>query len=116
MAASMLFFTLLQAFQYIPGLSDIGILPAGLFTWYNWKRFGTFLQARFTTRPATSRELASGIRAGAQLQTVYMNTPPVRIRPWRRLWLMGIIQTAIGLILVTGIATFAETTWLKHVH
>ncbi len=116
MAASMLFFTLLQAFQYIPGLSDIGILPAGLFAWYNWKRFGTFLQARFTTRPASARELASGIRAAEQLQAIYINTPPARTPALRRLWMMGIIQTAIGLMLVTGLATFAENTWLKLAH
>ncbi len=114
MAASILFFTLLQTFQYVPGLNEIGILPAGLFTWYNWRRFGTFLQQWFTTRPASPKQLLSGINAAAELQAVYMRVPPSRIRPLRKIWLMGIVQSATGLILVTGLASYIESIWTVH--
>jgi len=64
-----------------------------------WRRIGGWLQQYITTRPATTRELLSGIRAGEEVlqrhqQVAYQ--PPNR---FGRLWQMGLAQVLIGVML-----------------
>jgi CBS domain-containing protein len=105
MAAFLLFFTLKQVGDLIPGMDgDSAFLIAGLMTLFTWRRVGTFLQEKFTTRPASEREIASGIAAGTDLIQNYLNSPPSRRRPWQRFWRMGLLQTAAGMMLVLSLA------------
>ncbi len=97
-AAVMVFSTLSQAFTYIPafdgGIAQIIAVVATLFT---WRSVGTFLQERFTTRPATDRELASGIAAGNELLNRYVNSPPTRPGIFKRIWFSGMVQVMTGM-------------------
>lgn len=73
----------------------IGILIALFF----WRRVGAFLQQYFTTRPATDRQIASGIAAASDLERKYLTAVPRRPVLWRRLWCMGLPQTMLGYVI-----------------
>jgi hypothetical protein len=103
MAAGILFSMFLQIFTYVPILSDSPYLVAALGAAFLWRPFGTFLQDWFTTRPASERELASGIAAGADLMTQYLTRPPSRPRLLRRIWSMGLLQTLVGMLLTLSL-------------
>lgn len=100
LAAGLVFFSILEICNYIPGLDVVGPLIALLMTLFSWRRVGTILQERFTTKPAGDREIASGIAAATALTERYFQTPPSRPRLYRRLWCMGLIQTAAGVALI----------------
>lgn len=99
MAAGILFSLFWQIFAYVPMLREIPALFAAIGAACFWRPFGTLLQEWFTTRPATPRELASGIAAGEELVWKYLHSPPARPRLWRRLWNMGLVQTLAGMLL-----------------
>lgn len=82
---------------------------AAAITFFAWRGFGNFLQAVFTTRPASDNQLASGIAAGNALIGTFYSAKPVRSSPIRRLWCMGILQNLTGLLLVMGSAQLL--TW-----
>lgn len=107
MAAGMVFFMLTSALRYLPyvGVENATVLAA-MVTMFVWRPVGTFLQERFTTRPARPKELASGIAAGKQLLHKYHTLPPARIKWARRVWNMGLLQTLIGTLLVITLASF----------
>lgn len=113
-AAVMVFSTLSQAFGYIPamdgGLAQIVAVVATLFT---WRSVGTFLQERFTTRPVSDRELASGIAAGNELLARYLNSPPTRPGIIKRIWFSGMVQVVSGMLLTYGVYYLLWLTW-KH--
>lgn len=116
MAAGIVFFTVLQTCAYIPGLSMFAPVVALLTAFLFWRRIGTVLQDRFTTKPASEKQLVSGIAAANALLEKYLNTPPSRPKPLQRLWCMGLLQTAAGMGVAYGIyqlITLAWTTW-KH--
>ncbi|MBC8140369.1 MAG: DUF1385 domain-containing protein [Armatimonadetes bacterium] len=98
---------------YILGTALSGVLPegasylfGGLAAFFGWRSFGAFLQANATTRPATPRQIESGIRAARALQT-QMDTrisgdiampnrfSPLRAR-FRQVWQAGFLQIFIG--------------------
>lgn len=105
MAGFMLFFTLRGALNYLVGPdsgndlsgADLIALLATLFT---WRRFGTFLQAHWTTRVASARELASGIAAGSDLLAKSVQRLPARPNPLRRFWYTGLPQNMLGATLM----------------
>jgi CBS domain-containing protein len=66
---------------------------AALFT---WRSLGAVLQQYITTRPATERQIASGILAAMELQQKFLQTIPQRPTLLRRLWCMGLPQTLVG--------------------
>ena len=101
MAAGFVFVTLMTIGMAIPGLGDEAYLPAALITLFTWRRVGTFLQAYFTTRPASLKQLQSGIAAGEELLTRYYQSPPSRVRMAQRVWSMGIVQVFIGMSAVS---------------
>jgi CBS domain-containing protein len=99
MAAGILFTTFWQLLTYVPILNESPYLFSAVVTAFLWRPFGSFLQEWFTTRPASPRELASGIQAGEELMHKYLNSPPMRPRLLRRLWNMGLLQTLTGMLL-----------------
>ena len=112
MGIGMLLFTLCPLLVGVLrlGLEDALVLAA-VITLFTWRRFGTFLQAVFTTRPASDRQLASGIAAGQALIGTFYTSPPVRPSLLRRVWCMGLLQNLAGLLLVTGAAELFSWTW-----
>ena len=110
MAAGLLFTVTFKLCSAIPDLSDFSEIIAFLVAATQWRRVGTFLQARFTTRPARERELQSGILAGTILLDKYYNSPPGRTRPLRRLWCMGMVQVFCGMML--SLAFFQALEWI----
>lgn len=112
MGIGMLLFTLCPLLVNLLhlGLEDALVLAA-IITLFTWRRFGTFLQAVFTTRPASDRQIASGIAAGRALLGTYYTSPPVRPSLLRRVWCMGLLQNLAGLLLVTGIVELFSWAW-----
>lgn len=96
MAAVLVFFALRQALGYVPALNGLVEVMAGVVTLFVWRPVGSFLQDRFTTKPAGERELASGIAAGDALLAQYLEAPPARPTLARRIWCSGMIQVTIG--------------------
>lgn len=110
MAASLIFFTIWKIGEQFQ-LSELTPLLAALTTLFTWRKLGRFLQERFTTRTANAREIASGIAAADGLTRLYHQSPPSRPRFLRRLWCMGLAQTALGMFLVYGLATWLLDHW-----
>jgi hypothetical protein len=73
-----------------------------------WRQVGSWLQAHFTTRRATPAELASGIRAGKELLRRHLATPNIPERPLQRIWQMGFIQVALGIIAMTALLSLLD--------
>jgi hypothetical protein len=71
----------------------------------SWKRLGAWMQTVFTTRTATPREIASGIKAGTEVlgRARLVLTPPT---PFMRIWHMGLLQVAMGLMLTGWLLDF----------
>jgi len=65
-----------------------------------WRKCGTWLQTWFTTRPASPRELASGIRAGEEILQRHLLVPAERLSFGRRLLSMGLIQVSAGVLIM----------------
>lgn len=87
----------------MPTAAIIGAL-ATLFT---WRGVGGFLQQYFTTRPASDKQIASGIAAAEDLQRKFLATEPRRPSFFRRLWCMGLPQMSLS-----GSITFTVVGWL----
>ena len=96
MAALLVFWYVRQALDYVPQFSGLVDFMAAVATLFVWRPFGTFLQERFTTKPASDRELASGIAAGSALLARYLESTPVRPSLLRRIWCSGMIQVMLG--------------------
>jgi hypothetical protein len=72
-------------------------LVAGIISLIIYRFLGHWVQLHITTKPATRRQLESGIRAGEQLLERYQGgAPPARFGVFHRIWNMGLVQVAIG--------------------
>jgi CBS domain-containing protein len=72
----------------------LALIAAVLF----WRRLGYFVQLHLTTRPATRKQLESGIKAGKELLERYRENLGVA-QPEslaRRVWNLGLLQVFIG--------------------
>ena len=109
-AAMMVFFTTRQILTSLPsgagGVEIFGDLIAGMTTLFTWRRVGTFLQEKFTTKPATPREIRSGVAAGSELLEKYRSQAPRRTTFWRRIWCMGMVQIILGSIPAYALFTY----------
>jgi len=98
-----LVFTLIS--QAVPAIHFLGLdaadgaLLGAVVALFTWRNVGVFLQQHFTTRPATDRQIASGIAAAQELERKFLQTVPRRPTLWRRLWCMGLPQTFLGVSL-----------------
>lgn len=79
---------------------DITLLVAFITTLLAWRPLGNFLQAVFTTRPPTERHLRNGIEAGKQLLQRYQMQGYRHLTFHERIWNMGILQIASGMLAV----------------
>jgi uncharacterized protein YqhQ len=79
---------------------DVTLLLALVTTLLVWRPIGNLLQALFTTRPPSERQLRNGIEAGKQLLHRYQmqGYRPLTLR--ERIWNMGILQIATGMMVV----------------
>lgn len=98
MAGAMIFLFIsetLPALHLGLGPSDSTVLGA-LTALFTWRSFGAIIQQHFTTRPATEKQLVSGIRAAEDLERQFLLAGPIRPNPIRRIWCMGLIQVGFG--------------------
>lgn len=93
-------------FQHLPSFDPGTILFALLFVYLFWRNLGEWLQNWFTTRPASARQLQSGIDAGLALQQKYQEQAVVITSFGRRLFNSGLIYSAAGMILTLGAFTY----------
>jgi CBS domain-containing protein len=77
---------------------SVGIVPALIVTFLIWRPVGTFMQQYFTTRKASPKQLASGIRAGEDLLHRYRTNPNRVVKLPMRIWRMGLLQVIAGSI------------------
>ena len=82
--------------DHLPDPSSGNIIIVLLFTFFFWRSFGGFLQEYFTTRPASRKQLESGIRAGKQLMERYQQEPSMGAPLPLMLLNSGIFFTVIG--------------------
>jgi hypothetical protein len=98
MAGALIFTVVSQALTALRiglGSSDSAVLGA-IVALFTWRSLGAFLQQYFTTRPATDRQLASGIAAARDLERKFTGAIPRRPTLIRRLWCMGMPQMVVG--------------------
>jgi hypothetical protein len=84
---------------HLPSFDPFLVLLTMLFIYLAWRSFGTFLQEWFTTRPASPKQLESGIRAGVELMEKYQAQPHVLGSFGQRLFNSGILLSALGIIM-----------------
>ncbi|MGQ9540777.1 MAG: DUF1385 domain-containing protein [Armatimonadota bacterium] len=77
---------------------DITLLVAFVTALLAWRPLGNVLQALFTTRPPTDRQLRNGIEAGKQLLQRYQMQGYRHLTFHERIWNMGILQIAAGML------------------
>ncbi len=96
-SALVLLWNIGQGQIYQLAVSVLGLTWAA-FTFNRWQSFGGWLQQHFTTRPATQRQLESGILAARQVIERHQQCDsPVATLP-QRLWNMGLAPVAAGMI------------------
>lgn len=94
---------------HLPNNSPSNSLFALIFIYFFWRSFGEAVQQYGTTRPASLKQLESGIRAGKEVIEKYQAQPHVELSFGKRLWNSGLVFTAGGMILVIYLYDFFET-------
>jgi CBS domain-containing protein len=95
-------------FQHLPSLDPTWVLLALLFVYLTWRNFGRVLQERFTTKPATRKQLESGIRAGEELLKKYQEQPHVTVSFGARLFNSGLVLSVVGMALMLFAFDFVQ--------
>jgi len=94
----------LLVFTAIAQNIEVGLMGALVATLALWRWVGSFLQQYLTTRPASLRQIESGIRAGEEILAKYRQGGMTRRgRFLLRVWRMGLVQILAGSSLVLGI-------------
>lgn len=101
-------------FGHLPNHSTFMTLLALIFIFFVWRRFGEALQLYGTTRPASQKQLESGIRAGREVLEKYQAQPHVQLGFGTTLWNSGLLLAAAGMLLVVWLYGFAES-WAARV-
>ena len=100
---------------HLPTITPGSVLLLLIFTFFTWRSFGDALQVLFTTRPASKKQLESGIRAAQQLMAHYQNTPfavsrsPLRLLNGGMMW--SLAGSIAGGVLFTALFNLAATIW-----
>lgn len=91
---------ILIVFGHLPSFDKGTILIALVFIYFAWRDLGTALQLHLTTKPATRKQLESGIRAGEELLQKYQQQPNVPASFGMRLFNSGLLMSSAGFLLV----------------
>lgn len=105
---------ILIIFQHLPDRDSYTVLLALLFVFFFWRRFGEFLQVAFTTKPATRKQLESGIRAGEEVIAKYQKNPHALGSFGQNLLNSGIAFSAVGMTATLFLLNFAQDWALAH--
>ncbi|HUV03729.1 MAG TPA: DUF1385 domain-containing protein [Armatimonadota bacterium] len=81
----------------------IAIVATVLVLMFGWRVIGGYLQHYVTTKPASAKQLESGIRAGESLLEKYRSNPSYRVTGWQRIWNTGMVQVLIGAAAVAAV-------------
>lgn len=79
-----------------------------------WRRVGGFVQYWLATRPATDKQIASGIAAAHQVlakRSEERYLPPSRFRLAQRVWKMGLAQVFAGYAALFGLLMALDHVW-----
>jgi hypothetical protein len=88
------------------------VVPAIIITITLWRPVGTFLQNYLTTRPASPRQIESGIRAGKQVMERFISGGIERnATVFQRIWNMGLVQIMIGAYALVAVIELVGTVW-----
>ncbi|HEY0074923.1 MAG TPA: DUF1385 domain-containing protein [Abditibacteriaceae bacterium] len=100
-------------FQHLPTFDPTVILLTLIFIYFSWRSFGEMLQNYFTTKPATPKQIESGIRAGREVLEKYQDQPHLLPPFGVRLLRSGLIYSALGMMTVMGLfwALSKVATW-----
>ncbi|RYG57845.1 DUF1385 domain-containing protein [bacterium] len=89
-------------FAHLPSLGPDWVLIALVITFFSWRSLGSFIQTAFTTRPASKKQLESGIKAGRELMENYQAQPFAAPSSPFKLLNNGLIYSALGMICGTS--------------
>jgi CBS domain-containing protein len=95
--------------QHLPSFDNTNILFSLIFTFFFWRQFGTALQEYFTTRPATRKQIESGIKAGREIMEKYQSQPHMPTPFIFRLLNSGMIYAFGGMMLGMYVFFFLES-------
>lgn len=90
---------ILVAVTHLPSLSPDWILGVLLVTFFAWRSFGDALQTFFTTRPASNKQLESGIKAANELMAAYQAQPFAVSRSPLKILNRGMLWAGAGALL-----------------
>lgn len=108
-AAAAIFIFLISQFPS-PFIVVVAMMAALL----GWRSIGAFLQRHVTTKPASRRQIESGIQAGNELLRNYREELAGQRAPGRRIWNLGFIQMGIGLMIpITIVYLLIELTGVR---
>jgi CBS domain-containing protein len=88
-------------FGHLPSFDKGTVLLALVFIFLFWRNLGSAMQVFLTTRPASRKQLESGIRAGNELLEKYQSQPHVPTSFALRLFNSGLLLSAAGFMLVS---------------
>jgi len=76
---------------------DIAILVAMVVLVFGWRSVGNYIQALFTTKAPSERQIKSGIAAGREVLERFHERPNYQAIGFRRVWNMGFLQASAGM-------------------
>lgn len=85
-------------FVHLPDYGPDWVLLVLVITFFGWRSLGSVLQLVFTTRPASTKQLESGIKAGRELMANYQAQPFAAPASPFKLLNNGLIFSALGMI------------------
>jgi hypothetical protein len=87
---------------------EIRFVVAALITFLFWRRLGSLVQQFVTTKPASPRQIQSGIRAGQELLDQFarskVSVPSIPLRLWRS----GMLHVMAGSFLCLGVLVLID--------
>jgi hypothetical protein len=83
-------------------------MPAILLSMVLWRRLGALTQSLFTTRPASVKQLRSGIKAAEDLKLLYRSCISVKATPLTRIRSSGLLHLLFGSMLIYGVLKLIE--------
>ncbi|MDH7602958.1 MAG: DUF1385 domain-containing protein, partial [Armatimonadota bacterium] len=84
--------------------SSVGVLLALVVVVIGWRAVGAWLQYFVTTKDPSRKQIESGIAAGQELLERYQAQPNRVPKPLERIWNIGLLQTAAGMVTVLSLA------------